>query len=128
YSVSHAEDDVDNRKSSSNISASLGHKNGEFYFKFKFGISGLLHQWSLQIAYKGVGPSGKTNVITAEKINVLTWGRDVRRYVADPVNVSSNESFESAQERIVGSGVAMKASKRRICGMNKGEADSEASP
>ncbi|GJX28159.1 hypothetical protein Tco_0236238 [Tanacetum coccineum] len=59
--------------------ASLSHKNGEFYFNFKFGISGLLHQWSLQIAYKGVGKdgqshSGKTNVITIEKISVLTRG------------------------------------------------------
>ena len=34
-----------------NNSASLSNGFGEFYFSFKFGILGLLHQWSLQIAY-----------------------------------------------------------------------------
>ena len=42
-------------RSLSHISARLSHKNGEFYFSFKFGILGLLHQWSLQIAYIRVG-------------------------------------------------------------------------
>ena len=34
-------------RSLSHISASLSHKIGEFYFSFKFGILGFLHQWSL---------------------------------------------------------------------------------
>ena len=38
-----------------NNSASLSYGFGEFFFSFNFGISGLLHQWSLQIAYIRVG-------------------------------------------------------------------------
>ncbi|GJT84149.1 ribonuclease H-like domain-containing protein [Tanacetum coccineum] len=51
----------------SNIGASLSHKNGEFYFNFKFGISGLLHQWSLQIAYKGAASAGEQSGPPASK-------------------------------------------------------------
>ena len=38
-------------RSLSHTSARLCHKNRDFYFSFKFGILGLLHQWSLHIAY-----------------------------------------------------------------------------
>ncbi|GJV11819.1 hypothetical protein Tco_1353360 [Tanacetum coccineum] len=83
YAVSHAEDDVDNFKrcctsytflvgyrvlidlilhrSSINNSASLSNKFGGFYFIFKFGISGLLHQVITtitdRIRDKGTSPS-----------------------------------------------------------------------
>ncbi|GJQ90196.1 hypothetical protein Tco_0001335 [Tanacetum coccineum] len=54
---------------SSNICASLSHKNGKFYFNFKFAISGLLHQWSLQIAYKGVGKDSQRELMSRDLIS-----------------------------------------------------------
>ena len=41
-------------RSLSHISASLSHKNGEFFFSFKFGLLDLLHQWLLQTVYTRV--------------------------------------------------------------------------
>ncbi|GJX06269.1 putative RNA-directed DNA polymerase [Tanacetum coccineum] len=55
-----------------NISASLSHKNGKFYFSFKFGISGLLHQWG--------------------KCCVKNYS-SVRRYIADPDNAYPKRSI-----------------------------------
>ncbi|GJU59327.1 hypothetical protein Tco_1237093 [Tanacetum coccineum] len=94
YSVSHAEDDVDNFKrcctsytflvgyrvlidlilhrSSINNSASLSNKFGGFYFIFKFGISGLLHQVITTIADrirdKGTSPSKQNSQSSATKV------------------------------------------------------------
>ncbi|GKC08505.1 hypothetical protein Tco_1000115, partial [Tanacetum coccineum] len=36
-----------------------------FYFSFKFGISGLLHQWSLQIAYIKGGKDSQRELTTS---------------------------------------------------------------
>ncbi|GJZ28542.1 hypothetical protein Tco_0573189 [Tanacetum coccineum] len=61
-----------------------------FYFNFKFGISGLLHQWSLQIADIKGGKDSQRELMTSSGKKCEKNYSSVRRYVADPVNVSPN--------------------------------------
>ncbi|GJQ95577.1 hypothetical protein Tco_0006716 [Tanacetum coccineum] len=118
YSVSHAEDDVDNFKrcctsytflvgyrelidlilhrSSINNSASLSNKFGGFYFIFKFGISGLLHQVITTIADRIRGGS-----LLALKCLVwfMKYYANVRRTVADFSHAPPNEYSPSPDDK-----------------------------
>ncbi|GJT71839.1 hypothetical protein Tco_1031125 [Tanacetum coccineum] len=82
---------------SSNISASLGRTNEGFYISFKFGISGLLHQWSLQIPYRNDEGLVKRYLAFGrhlEKIHV-TWAHLEKKRTRLQTNTKTHQDLKS---------------------------------
>ena len=76
-------------RSLSHISASLSHKIGEFYFSFKFGISRLLHQWSLQNSLH----KGWLNIVIGEFLLQLILTGHIFAYLV-LLKISSRCSYD----------------------------------